>query len=223
MNFDLKRPVMALAALMFVLAAFSAQAQIAAKNYEVTITNMTEAQAFTPLILATHVPSVRMFTPGQPASVELEELAEGGAVGPMADLLATLPDQVLDVVTTEGLLMPGDTATVQIGGDILRNRLSLAAMLIPTNDSFVGLNAMVLPGRNNSALAPAYDSGTEENDELCANIPGPVCGGEGFGLDDGEGYVYISQGMQGVGDLEADTYDWRNPVAYIQIRRIPSP
>ncbi len=223
MKINLRRFAKGISALALILAALPVLAQPGSKNYEVSVTNLTEAQAFTPLILATHAPSIRMFTPGQPASAELETLAEGGDVGPMADLLALFPDRVLDVVTTEGLLLPGDTATVEIRGDILRRRLSLAAMLIPTNDSFVGLNAMILPNRSNSAMAPAFDSGTEENDELCSNIPGPVCGGEGFGLDDGEGYVYVSQGIQGIGDLEAATYDWRNPVAYISIRRIPAP
>lgn len=223
MKINVIRLSLAIAAISLSLVALPAMAQPGSNNYEVSITNLTEAQAFTPLILATHAPSIRMFTPGQPASAELEELAEGGAVGPMADLLSLFPGQVLDVATTEGLLMPGETTTVEIRGDILRNRLSLAAMLIPTNDSFVGLNAFRLPNRSNSTMAPAFDSGTEENDELCSSIPGPVCGGEGFGPDGGEGFVYVSQGVQGIGDLAAETYDWRNPVAYIAIRRIPAP
>jgi hypothetical protein len=223
MNIDLKRLSLALASLAVALTVLPVQAQIASKNYEVSITNLTEAQAFTPFILATHMTSVSIFTPGEPASQELADLAEGGATGPLADMLSLYPDQVLDVVTTEGLLMPGETVTVEISGDILRRRLSFAAMLIPTNDSFVGLNAMVLPSRRNTALVPAYDAGSEENDELCSNIPGPVCGGEPFSAGDAEGFVFISKGTQGVGDLDPAIYDWRNPVAYVQIRRIPSP
>ena len=223
MKIDMRRLAAVLAALTFGLAVLPVQAQLASKNYEVSITNMTEAQAFTPFILATHMSSIRLFTPGEPATEELAELAEGGATGPLEALLSLYPGEVLDVVTSAGLLMPGETVRLEISGDILRRRLSFAAMLIPTNDSFVGLNAMILPATSNSALAPAYDAGSEENDELCANMPGPVCGGEGFSLDDGEGFVYISQGIQGVGDLDQATYDWRNPVAYVQIRRIPSP
>lgn len=223
MTFQPGRLLATCAVLIFAMAAIPAQAQLF-KNYEVTITNMTEAQAFTPFILASHMPSMTLFTPGEEASVELATLAEGGDVGPMADLLASFPGAVLDVVTTEGLLLPGESVSVEIAGDTLRRRLSFAAMLIPTNDTFVGLNSMVLPNRRNDALVPAYDAGSEPNDELCANIPGPVCGGEGASpLDDGEGFVFISQGIQGIGDLEPQTYDWRNPVAYVQIRRIPSP
>ncbi len=223
MRFQPIRLFAAVAALMFGLAAMPSQAQHS-RNYEVSITNITEAQAFTPFILATHMPSTRMFTPGEEASEELATLAEGGDVGPMADYLSLFPSDVLDVVTTDGLLMPGETVTVEIAGDTLRRRLSFAAMLIPTNDTFVGLNAMVLPNRQNAALVPAYDAGSEPNDELCANIPGPVCGGEGGSpLEDGEGFVFISQGILGIGDLDPSAYDWRNPVAYVQIRRIPSP
>jgi hypothetical protein len=223
MNFNLKRIVLSGVALVFAMSVLPAMAQPGVKNYEVSITNLTEAQPFTPFILATHMSSVRLFTPGDTASPELEELAEGGAVGPLVDLLSQFPDEVLDVATSEGLLMPGETVTLEIRGDILHRRLSLAAMLIPTNDSFVGLDSMILPARSNSAYAPAFDAGTEENDELCANIPGPRCGGEGFSISDGEGFIHISQGIQGVGDLGQPLYDWRNPVAYVQIRRIPSP
>lgn len=203
------------------LFALQAQAQPAfARNYEVTITNLTEAQAFTPILLATHLPSMSLFTPGDEASDALAELAEGGATGPLEAELALFPDEVLDVVTTGGLLMPGESVTVEIAGDVFRRRLSFAGMLIPTNDTFVGLDSMVLPARSNTALVPAYDAGAEPNDELCANIPGPVCGGEGASPSEGgEGYIFISQGIQGIGDLDADVYDWRNPVARVEIRR----
>lgn len=218
-----RRILAAIAVLMLALVAIPAQAQLY-KNYEVTITNLTEGQAFTPFILATHMPSMSLFTPGQPASEELATLAEGGNVAPMADLLALYPTEVLDVVTTEGLLMPGQSVTVQIAGDTLRRRLSFAAMLVPTNDNFVGLNSMVLPTRQNSALVPAWDAGSEPSDELCAHIPGPVCGGEGATpMEGGEGYVFISQGVKGIGDLDPAIYDWHNPVAYVEVHRIPSP
>ena len=223
MKINFKRIVMAGVSLAFALTALPAAAQLGSNNYEVSITNLTEAQPFTPFVLATHVPSIKMFTPGDTAGIELEELAEGGAVGPMVDLLSQFPSEVLDIATSEGLLLPGETVRLEIRGDILRNRLSFAAMLIPTNDSFVGLDSMILPSRSNTAYVPAFDAGTEENDELCANIPGPRCGGEGFSISDGEGFIYISQGIQGVGDLGQPLYDWRNPVAYVQIRRIPSP
>ena len=38
--------------------------------------------------------------------------------------------------------------------------------------------------------------------------------------DNGEGYIYISNGIRGVGDLDADLRDWRNPGARITITRV---
>ena len=66
----------------------------------------------------------------------------------------------------------------------------------------------------------ALDAGTEINDELCASLPGPGCGPDPGPVSDGEGYVYPSPGIRGVGDLDADALDWKNPVALIEIRRI---
>lgn len=220
MNSIVKRVSRTLTVAVLALVMNPAQAQIIGA-YEVSITNLTEAQAFTPILLATHVPSMKLFTPGSEASEELATLAEGGATGPLADRLLDFPGRVLDIVSTEGLLMPGDTVTVEITGDVFHRRLSFVAMLIPTNDSFVGLNSLPLPSRSSEVLVPAYDAGSEPNDELCVNIPGPVCGGEGGSPGEGgEGYIFISQGIQGIGDLDPETYDWRNPVAYVEVRRM---
>ena len=70
-------------------------------------------------------------------------------------------------------------------------------------------------------IPPGYDAGSELNDELCLNIPGPVCGGAGGSPEaGGEGYVHISGGISGKADLAAATYDWRNPTAKIVIKRV---
>lgn len=69
--------------------------------------------------------------------------------------------------------------------------------------------------------SPAYDAGSEPNDEQCVNIPGPVCGGAGGSPDTGgEGYVHIHAGIHGIGDLVAADRDWRNPVAKVVIKRV---
>lgn len=80
----------------------------------------------------------------------------------------------------------------------------MAAMILPTNDSFVALDSVALPlWGSRTYYAKSYDAGSENNDELCASIPGPQCGGDGeFTAVDGEGFVYISNGMHGIGDLE---------------------
>ena len=99
-------------------------------------------------------------------------------------------------------------------------------MLIPTNDAFVSVQGVKIPkGRHKKVVySPAYDAGSETNDELCASIPGPVCNGIGPSPDDdGEGYVHIHAGIDGgIGDLQplTESRDWRNPVAKITIQRV---
>jgi hypothetical protein len=201
------------------------------QRLEVTVTNVTKSEYFTPLLIVSHTDDFRLFSPGGDASNELEQLAEGGDTGP---LLASLEGR-LDVhsaVATDGLLGPGETVTVEISSGSRFNprrgqftRVSVVAMLIPTNDTFVAVNGALRPNRAGETVriqAPAYDSGTEANDELCDNMPGPFgCPGTGEGFnasrDGAEGFIYVSNGIQGVGDLPAPTWDWHNPVASVSI------
>jgi hypothetical protein len=134
-----------------------------------------------------------------------------------------MTDAVADTAVNPGLLAPGKTAVFEISSRRGFPRLTLAAMLIPTNDSFVAINRIRLPRDNEVAVfhAVAFDAGSEPNDELCANIPGPVCGGAGTSPgESGEGFVHVSRGISGNGDLEPSGYDWRNPVARVQIKRV---
>jgi hypothetical protein len=190
---------------------------------EVTITNVSKLQ-FTPLLVATHTSDVAFFQPGAPASDELAMMAEGGDIGPLAGVLEGLPNFVGDIGSTDGLLFPGQSVTVELDASRQFDRLSVAAMLLPTNDAFVAINSVPVPRILNRAsrfVANGYDAGSEPNDELCANIPGPTCGGAGASPNEGgEGYVSISAGIQGVGDVSAATYDWRNPVAIVTVRRV---
>ena len=116
----------------------TAQAQ-GDRTYQVKITNLTNAQSFTPILLAAHSPDVQMFFAGTAASPELQTLAETGDTGPLAAVLASLPG-VSDMTTSAGLLTRGVTVELMITAGPSATRLSLAAMLIPTNDAFVGLN-----------------------------------------------------------------------------------
>jgi hypothetical protein len=190
--------------------------------FEVTVTNATAAQSFTPILVATHAVESVLFRLGEPASAELAVLAEGGDTAPLAAALAR-SGQVLDVQSSNGLLAPGQSSTIRVATRGRFDRVSVAAMLIPTNDSFLALNGMQGPGGGDSmtVLVPAYDAGSEPNDNRCASIPGPVCGGEGTSPNaGGEGFVHISRGIHGNGDLDPAIYDWRNPVARITVRRV---
>lgn len=192
-----------------------------ARQYEVTVTNVTKGQSFTPFLVATHKRTVQLFELGDPASSELAALAEGGDTSALAALLEGSAE-VADVSTSEGLLAPGQSVTITISSRGRAREISLAAMLIPTNDAFVALNGVALPRANRSTvlyMASAYDAGSESNDESCSNIPGPVCGGEGTSDGDAEGFVHIHSGIHGIADVPSAAYDWRNPVARVSIRR----
>jgi hypothetical protein len=195
-------------------------------EYEVTVTNLTGGQVFTPILVVAHDPGVRPFTPGQPASVELETLAEGGDTGPLSMLLLSLP-QVVDVNVSAGPLPPGKTTAIRVGTQGEGNHVSVLAMLVPTNDGMVALNTVPGPRGNQSAmfLAYAWDAGTEANDESCDSIPGPpgVCGGEGFNMarTDPADFVRTHSGIHGVGDLMPSVRDWRNPVGLVIVTRLP--
>jgi hypothetical protein len=207
------------------------------QKYEVTITNLTRGQRFTPVLVASHTDSLKLFHLGAPASSQLRTLAEEGDVAPLSMLLAADP-RVGDVNNSPppppvtNLIAPGASVTIEVEGGGRFDNFSVAAMLIPTNDAFFALNGS--PGPNGSEtvtyLAPAYDAGTERNDELCASIPGPgfsECitpanpsgNGGGAQVGGGEGYVHIHAGMHGIGNMNAAMRDWRNPVARITIRR----
>ena len=191
-------------------------------TYDVTITNLTRGESFTPILMASHrAENHLLFNAGDPASVALAALAEGGDTVPLNDALDANPG-VSSTTTSAGLLAPGASVTVQITARSARERISMAAMLIPTNDGFFSFQNLALPqGRNSTvAFGPAYDAGNEPNDELCISIPGPVCGGTGGSPGaGGEGYVHVHSGMHGIGDLEPAQYDWRNPVARVVITR----
>ena len=197
-----------------------------AMEFEVTVTNLTRGQQFTPILVASHKAGVRLFELGTPASPQLKTLAEEGNVAPMTALLLGNPD-VLDVVNSGALLGPGKSVAQRVRTRGNFDNVSVAAMLIPTNDGFFAVNNAEGPDEEDSitVFSPAYDAGTERNDETCASIPGPFfveCGGPGGGgaPGGGEGYVHIHAGIHGVGNLIPAVRDWRNPVARITIRRV---
>lgn len=225
MNFN-RRVFPRLAAALATFAVLgSASAQTADKwTYEVTITNIAYNQQFTPVLVVAHKPDIALFKLGQPASPGLVTLAEEGNVAPLRAVLDASAS-VASTAAAAGLLDPGKSITLTVRGNPWRDRLSLAAMLIPTNDAFMALNTVGLPAYGGVAtyIARAYDAGSEVNDELCSSIPGPSfneCGGSGGGarVGGGEGFVHVHRGVHGVGQLKASARDWRNPVAEVRVR-----
>ena len=195
--------------------------------FEIEVTNLTAAQGFTPMLVSSHDSSVKLFKPGGPATTELARLAEDGMTGPLASLLLSMPG-VLQARAAASPLPPGASTTLRVRAVGPHDHVSMASMLVPTDDTFVALNGVRGPeaGEELVLCLPAWDAGSEVNDELCASLPsGAVfeeCNGPGGGgaPQNGEGYVHISRGIRGVGDLDAAERDWKNPVARVVIRRL---
>ena len=194
-------------------------------DYTVTIVNWTSGQTLVAPVFFTHAESYRIFRPAQAASDGLALLAEAGD-GTV--LLEEAGDAVTYSVTAATSVAPGEKLTITIKGFPGQDFISAAAMLIPTNDTFIALNHIRLPvaGTVVKQLS-AYDAGTEENSQSCEHIPGPYCGGEGYSPSTGEGFVSIGNGLHGTGGADGDgfqivdarKFDWNNPVARVAITR----
>lgn len=206
------------------LLAFASQAGAGYKNcnhlYQVTIKNLTYDQVLSPPFATTHAASVQLFQLGEPASDELALLAEAGDSSGLTTALMNSP-AVCDAETAAGPVPPGGSISLNVHGSN-SSLFSVATMLVNTNDAFAALSGARLAAYSRSLYrtVPAYDAGSEVNDESCSEVPGPACGGAGLSAAGGEGFVHIHRGIHGVGDLDASRYDWRNPVAAITIRRI---
>jgi hypothetical protein len=199
----------------------------AAVDFSVTITNTTHASYFTPLLITAHADAAHLFELGQPASTELQAMAEGGDIsGLETDVGVADADTVANPAA--GLLGPGATVAAQFNTDITGNPvLSLTAMILPTNDGFVGLDSLVIPqtpGIYTYALN-AYDAGTEVNTESAATVPGPAAGGEGFNaVRDDMDFVRIHSGVVSgqdglAGSALSGDHRWGDPVFKLVVTR----
>lgn len=231
--------VTAAAAVALVLAAVvPATAQVAedraVRTFEVTIINLTNGQPLTPPLVATHKARIDLFDVGDPASFELKEIAENGNLDPAVTLLSGIP-AVRDVVVspggplvpfgTPGAAMFSDRSTFEITTSGVARRVSMAAMLICTNDGFVGVDSLVLPrrlGQTKIVVGDGYDAGTEINTEdfadmvpPCQDLIGVSSGDPGTGTSDpalAEGGVIAHHaGILGGDDLLPDVHGWDDP------------
>lgn len=213
--------------------------QVQAAEYTVEIQNLTRGTYLTPLVVAAHDSSASLFTAGSAASDNLQIMAEGGDIsGLMADLTAANATVVGN--PAEGLLAPGAATTATLNTDDAMDNmyLSLAAMMLPTNDGFAAINGMMLPSEGSMTYtAYAYDAGTEANDEMRGGgapgtpgfpVPAPLeamIGMNGTGITaEAEGYVHIHRGVigdmdatAGASDINAATHRWLNPVLKVTV------
>ena len=216
----------------------SATAWADGQAVEVEITNLTNGTYFTPLLIAAHDAGFHLFELGSPASAELQAMAEGGDLtGLVGDAAAAGADYVVD--PAGGALAPGSSTTATLEASRRNQMLSLTAMLVPTNDGFVALNAVPIPRRPGvyTFFLNGYDAGTEANDEVITGggapgvpgIPGDPggnagTGGTGVAGPDHNPNVHIHRSivgdldpLGGPSDLDAGVHRWLNPVAKVTV------
>lgn len=190
-------------------------------NLRVEITNLTYGQILAPPVVAIHSVGAHIFEAGAPASDGLATLAEDGDGSVlMAELMSD--SRMSHVMSGSGVIMPGETATIDLTGVGEPARLSIVGMLVSTNDAFFGLDGAVIAGGPwvREFSASAWDAGSETNNESCDFIPGPPCGNPGVRDSSGaEGFVHVHRGIHGTGDLMAADRDWRGPVVKITVER----
>lgn len=148
---------------------------------EVRLVNLSQFRGtmVTPLsslVWALHDDSVALFTAGDPASAALQALAEDGDAGPYDAWLGGTPG-VADHGVIPGPIAPGDAVSFSITPSAAASRLSLATMVVQSNDAFLALapeglplldgdvpiDAEILTTRIAAQLSP-WDAGTEANE-----------------------------------------------------------
>ncbi len=209
-----------------------------AAELEISVTNLTHGNYFTPLLIAAHDMDSHLFQAGEMATPALQKMAEGGDI---ADLDAAVMGAggVTVANPAMGLLAPSakvDSIMLD-SGDM--THLSITAMVLPTNDAFVGLDAWKIPTEAGTYTFTlnAYDAGTEANDEIingggASGTPGiPAApGGDGgmnaTGIMDNSSNekVHIHPGVLGdtdmdggASDLDSRVHRWLNPVARVTV------
>jgi hypothetical protein len=227
-----------------------------AQELTISVSNLTHGVYFTPLLVAAHDSNTFAFHSGTAASDELATQAEGGNPVPLKTLLeAAGADTSANPVAAEaeagtiaalpdgnpGFLAPGKTTSLELSTTDSNNLLSVTAMILPTNDGFIGLDSWNIPTTPGtySINLNAYDAGTEANDEILVGedggalgvagipgCPGGACGtsATGAAAADQNTNVHIHrntlgdfESAAGKSDLDSSVHRWLNPVARITV------
>ncbi|QIZ77023.1 spondin domain-containing protein [Ferrimonas lipolytica] len=209
-----------------------------AATVDVSLQNLTQGIYFTPLLITAHDAQYQLFNAGETASPELAAMAEGGDISGLVGIADSIA--AISVANpAEGLLAPAQTTTasIEVDGDYV---LSVTAMILPSNDGFVGLNSWPIPSEAGSytIYLNAYDAGTEANNELLVDgggapgslgmpaIPGGLGGANGIGVttDEANQTIHIHRGNLGDSDANGGNSDinstvhrWLNPVAKLVV------
>ncbi|MBT8352280.1 MAG: spondin domain-containing protein, partial [Deltaproteobacteria bacterium] len=114
-------------------------------DLSVELTNTSHGSFFTPLLITAHDGATHLFEVGEPADASLQAMAEGGDISGLSTKVGGADADTIEN-PAGGLLAPGDTAMADLNTDITGNEyLSLVAMILPTNDGFVGADSLKIP------------------------------------------------------------------------------
>lgn len=206
---------------------------VAAKvMFEVTVTNETAGQPFSPMTLVAHSAAKKFWMVGEAVSVGLEDIAESGSPTTWRNTLKT-DSMVYMTKEGKGLILPGkmETFTVELSETELMNgaELSLASMLGKTNDGLVLMSGqklnMLKQGDSTSVRLLSYDAGTEMNRETQATLG--ALGGEGMNAvrDDRANQLTLHTGVVSKDDglstsALTQLEKWDHSVAKVEIKRL---
>ena len=205
--------------------------------FEVTLTNLTTGepgaggQVLSAPIFAAHIADFKIAEVGQPASPALVALAENGVTLGLATIAAA---GGANTVLADGNVIPGGSVTVTVTADMANSSLSVASMLVSTNDAFIAAVDVPLFDENGDPVSAslelmAYDAGSEDNTEMASDIPGPL------GLDEATdppmsnervptegGVIAAHEGIQGGADV-GEAFAWDEPTAMLMITPVDAP
>ncbi len=210
--------------------------QVQAQELDIKVTNLTQGIHFTPILIAAHDGDTKLFKSGEMASMALQMMAEGGDISALSAMLTTADKAENPAM---GLLAPATSTSTMLSTMDSNMYLSVVAMMLPTNDGFIGLNSWKIPSEAGtySFTVNAYDAGTEANDEMITGggapgaagipaAPGMNAGtaGTGVTMTEDNTYVHIHRGnlgdddlTGGKSDLDNTVHRWLNPVARITV------
>ncbi len=217
------------AAAILVAGAAIAAPSMSNQTFRITIKNLapmnagSTSQALSPALVVVHDKNVDLFTVGESASAAVIAMAENSntAIG----ISALTGVRGVHSVTSEGsaAIAPGASSMfeVTVGGN--QRYLSLVSMLVNTNDAFTGLDGVHLTGGTKTYPIFALDAGSEINDQLFANIPGPCCNNvTDAGVAESRMISRHAGILANVGDLTPAMWGWpvNEPVALVTIERL---
>jgi len=216
--------------------AFASNHSVAA-DVTVEIQNLTQGMYFTPIAAVAHSPDTSFFEVGEEVGPEMQEMAEGGS---LAGLMTVITSINGDIVAEPSAGPLGPTASVS--GTFMTAEgntvLSVVAMILPSNDGFIGLDNWTIPTEAGTytIYLNGYDAGTEANDELVGSgmpgmpgMPNPPfltlgTGGSGMTSVINNPNVHIHPGnigdddaTGGKSDVTNSIHRWLNPVAKVTV------